>query len=183
MRACHLTRGDCLNIQIDSREKARAIQKIVAEFDRRGVDHFVSKLYVGDYMNYDNPRLIIDRKQNLTELCSNVCQGHNRFRDEMLRAREHGISMIILCEHGKDVKRLEDVIWWDNPRRHKRVKNADTGRWEERETNATTGEKLYKILCTFQRKYGCRFLFCKKEDTGRRIIELLGGEPGDGGGD
>ena len=37
-----------MNIQIDSREKARAIQKIVAEFDRQGVDHFVSKLYVGD---------------------------------------------------------------------------------------------------------------------------------------
>lgn len=84
-----------MNIQIDSREKARAIQKIMAEFDRQGVDHFVSKLYVGDYMNFDNPRLIIDRKQNLTELCSNVCQGHNRFRDEMLRAQEHGIRMII----------------------------------------------------------------------------------------
>lgn len=79
-----------MNIQIDSREKARAIQKIVAEFDRRGVDHFVSKLYVGDYMNFDNPRLIIDRKQNLIELCSNVCQGHNRFRDEMLRPRSMG---------------------------------------------------------------------------------------------
>lgn len=165
-----------MNIQIDSREKARAIQKIVAEFDRQGVDHFISKLYVGDYMNYDNPRLIIDRKQNLTELCSNVCQGHNRFRDEMLRAREHGIQIIILCEHGKGIERLEDVIWWDNPRRHKRFLDPVTGRWTERETKATTGDKLYKILCTFQTKYGCRFLFCDKKDTGRRIIELLGGD-------
>ena len=48
-----------MNIQIDSREKARAIRVIVEEFDRRGVHYFVSKLYVGDYMNYDNPRLII----------------------------------------------------------------------------------------------------------------------------
>lgn len=179
MKACPSTRGDCLNIQIDSREKARAIQKIVAEFDRQGVDHFISKLYVGDYMNLDNPRVIIDRKQNLNELCSNVCQGHNRFRDEMLRAQEHGIEMIILCEHGKGIECLKDVIWWDNPRRHKRVKNAETGRWEEWETKATTGDKLYKILCTFQRKYGCRFLFCEKEETGRKIIELLGGEPVD----
>ena len=51
-------------IQIDSREKARAIKKIVEEFDRKGIKHPVSKLMVGDYMNYDNPRLIIDRKQN-----------------------------------------------------------------------------------------------------------------------
>ena len=63
-------------IQIDSREKDRAIRKIVEEFDRRGVKHPVSKLMVGDYMNYDNPRLIVDRKQNLSEVCSNVCQGH-----------------------------------------------------------------------------------------------------------
>lgn len=163
-----------MNIQIDSREKSRAIQKIVEEFDRCGVDHFVSKLYVGDYMNYDNPRLIIDRKQNLTELCSNVCQGHNRFRNEILRAREHGIELIVLCEHGKGVDCLEDVIWWDNPRRYKRAKNPVTGRWETHETKATTGDKLYKILCTFHEKYGCRFLFCDKKETGKRIIELLG---------
>ena len=59
------------------------------------------------------------------------------------------------------------------------MKNAETGCWEEWETKATTGDKLYKILCTFQRKYGCRFLFCEKEETGRKIIELLGGEPVD----
>ena len=76
-------------IQIDSREKSRAIKKIVAEFDRQGIKHPVSKLMVGDYMNYDNPRLIIDRKQNLTELCANVCQDHERFRRELILAREH----------------------------------------------------------------------------------------------
>lgn len=172
-----------MNIQIDSREKAKAIQKIITEFDRQSVDYFVSKLYVGDYMNYDNPRLIIDRKQSLLELCGNVCQDHNRFRDEILRAGEHGIELIILCEHGKGIERLEDVIWWDNPRRTERYKDLSTGRWIQRETKAITGEKLYKILSTFQRKYGCRFLFCSKEETGKRIIELLGGELVDGGRD
>jgi hypothetical protein len=162
-----------LNIQIDSREKAKAIQKIITEFDRQGVNYFVSKLYVGDYMNFDNPRLIIDRKQNLSELCNNVCQEHNRFRDEILRAREHGIKLIVLCEHGKGIECLEDVIWWKNPRRIERYKDLKTGKWMERETKAITGETLYKILCTFERKYGSRFLFCDKKDTGRRITELL----------
>lgn len=170
-----------MNIQIDSREKAKAIQRIITEFSNQGVDYFVSKLYVGDYMNYDNPRLIIDRKQSLLELCGNVCQDHQRFRDEILRANEHGIQLIFLCEHGKGVECLEDVIWWDNPRRIERYKDLKTGRWMQRETKAITGEKLYKILSTIQRKYGCRFLFCKKEETGKRIIELLGGESGDGG--
>ena len=91
-------------IQIDSREKARAIQKIVAEFDRREIKHPVSKLMVGDYMNYDNPRLIVDRKQNLSELCSNVCQDHDRFRRELMLAKENGIKLVILCEHGNDIE-------------------------------------------------------------------------------
>ena len=112
-------------IQIDSREKARAITKIVETFDCHGIKHPVSKLMVGDYMNYDNPRLIIDRKQNLSELCSNVCQDHERFRRELIRANENGIRMIFLVEHGKDIKRLEDVIWWENPRRWKRRQNPD----------------------------------------------------------
>ena len=161
-------------IQIDSREKARAIKKIVAEFDRQGIKHPVSKLLVGDYMNYDNPRLIIDRKQNLSELCSNVCQDHERFRRELLLAKENGIQLIVLIEHGNGFRQLSDVLWWDNPRRWKRTRNPDTGKWENVETKAMQGETLYKILCTQERKYGVKFLFCEKEDTGSEIIRILG---------
>lgn len=159
-------------IQIDSREKARAIKKIVAEFDKQGISHPVSKLLVGDYMNYDNPRLIIDRKQNLSELCSNVCQDHDRFRRELLLARQNEIQIVFLVEHGKGIECLKDVIWWDNPRRFKRIRDA-SGHWKEIETKAMQGDTLYKILCTQERKYGCRFLFCDKEDTGKEIIRIL----------
>lgn len=159
-------------IQIDSREKARAIKKIVEEFERRGISHPVSKLMVGDYMNYDNPRLIIDRKQNLSELCSNVCQDHERFRKELILAKENEIQIIFLVEHGKGIERLSDVVWWENPRRFKRIKDA-SGKWTDVETKAMQGETLYKILCTQERKYGCRFLFCEKEDTGKEIIRIL----------
>lgn len=170
-------------IQIDSREKARAIKKIVAEFDRHGVKHPVSKLMVGDYMNYDNPRLIIDRKQNLSELCSNVCQDHERFRRELIKAQENGIQMVILVEHGKGIRSLEDVIWWENPRRWKRVKDPDTGRWAEIETKAMEGHVLYKVLRTQERKYGVKFLFCEKKDTGKEIIRILSGDGYDQGRD
>lgn len=162
-------------IQIDSREKARAITKIVSEFDRQGITHPVSKLMVGDYMNYDNPRLIIDRKQNLSELCSNVCQDHERFRRELMIAQKNEIQLVFLVEHGNGIRQLTDVIWWENPRRWKRRKNPDTGKWEDVETKAMTGETLYKILCTQERKYGCRFLFCDKEQTGAEIVRILSG--------
>lgn len=147
-------------IQIDSREKAKAIQKILSDFDKAGVKHLTSKLYVGDYMNYDNPRLVVDRKQNLTELASNVCQDHDRFRNEIIRANENGIHIIFLCEHGQGIDCLEDVIFWKNPRLKKSNK-------------AITGEKLYNILTTIERKYGVEFLFCSKAQTGTEIIRLL----------
>ena len=160
-------------IMIDTREKIKAIEKIVSEFDRQKIGHISSKLYIGDYLNFDNPRLVIDRKQNLSELCSNVCQQHKRFREELKRAAEHGMKLIFLCEHGKNIKCLEDVANWENPRRYIRTKDL-IGRWQTRKTKAISGEVLYKILSTMQERYNCEFLFCNKSETGKRIIELLG---------
>lgn len=154
-----------MTIQIDSREKARAIQKIIATFDKRGVKWFISKLPVGDYMSLDNPRLIIDRKQNLSELCNNVCQQHKRFRAELERANEYGIKLVVLCEHGKNIKSLSDVMQWVNPRLKK-------------SPMAVSGERLYKILSAMSQKYNVDFLFCTKAETGQRIIELLRGDAG-----
>lgn len=81
-----------MDIQIDTREKQRAVRKILKTFDDNGVKHFSSKLLVGDYMSLDNPRLIIDRKQNLQELCGNVCQQHERFKRELLKHCTHIIA-------------------------------------------------------------------------------------------
>lgn len=111
-------------------------------------------------MNLDNPRVVVDRKQNLTEVCANVCQDHDRFRAELLRAQEQGIKVYVLTEHGNGVESLEDVIWWMNPRLKVSPK-------------AITGEKLYRILQTLERKYECKFVFCTKEQTGAKILELL----------
>lgn len=165
------TRGDYLVIQIDSREKPRAINSIIAEFDRQNISHYTSKLFVGDYMSLENPMLIVDRKQNLTELCSNVTQDHERFRNELIRAKDNGIQLIILCEHGGDIESLEDVIFWENPRSKKRVKV--NGKWQEVKTKATSGQTLYNILTTLNRKYGVQFEFCDKKNTGKRIVEIL----------
>ena len=182
-----------LTIQIDSREKARAIKKILAAFDKQGVKHYISKLFVGDYMSLDNPRLIIDRKQNLSEICGNVCQGHDTFRDELIRAQDNGIKLIFLIEHSNQVKSIDDVEKWKNPRRFVKTKiwvddkllTDEKGEeyWEPghfetitKETKAMTGETLAKVMRTQERKYGVKFMFCDKLHTGQRIIEILGGE-------
>ena len=165
-----------MDIQIDSREKSRAIRKIIKIFDEQGIKHFSSKLMVGDYMSLDNPRLIIDRKQNLQELCGNVCQQHERFKRELLKAMQAGIQLVILVEHGAEIKSLEDVYFWKNPRKHEVRWKVVNGKREKyaASAKAVDGEQLYKSLCTIQDRYHVRFEFCEKKDTGKKIIEILG---------
>ena len=151
-----------MQIQIDSREKAKAITKILAEFKKQNIAHFVSKLYVGDYMSLDNPRLIIDRKQNLSEVYSNLCHDRKRFAAELEKARDAGIKLIILCEHGGRIKTVDDVVNWKNPQLQK-----NPYAWD--------GNCLRHWMRRFEKLYGTEFLFCDKSSTGRKIIELLGG--------
>jgi len=165
--------GNTMIIQIDSREKQKELNRIIPQIESMGVKWFKSKMYCGDYQSMDNPRLCIDRKKDLQELCGNVCQQHERFRAELIRARELGIKIIILCEHGHGITCLEDVIFWQNPRR--KVREYVDGKWQTFETKAMRGEHLYKILSTQMERYGVEFEFCDPGETGRRIVELLGG--------
>lgn len=145
-------------IQIDSREKK--FKHITDSFDRDGVKWFISKLVVGDYINLDAPRLAIDRKQNLQELVGNICQQHERFRAELLRALDLGIRLIFLVEHSKSIRCLSDVRHWKNPR----LKMSPM---------ALDGFELYRRLVTLENKYGTQFYFCAPEETGQRIVQLL----------
>ena len=150
-------------IQIDTREKPAAIQRILKDFKNNDVKFFKSKMYVGDYSNPYKPGIVIDRKQNLSEICSNVAstaEEHERFRSEIVRANEIGIKVIVLIEHGHGYKTLNDIKFWDNPRLKKSPR-------------ATSGDKLYKILKTMCDKYDMEVLFCEKSETGAKIRELL----------
>jgi hypothetical protein len=149
-----------MTIQIDSREKPQARERIQNQFIQRGVKFYVSKMWVGDYGSLDNARLAIDRKQNLSEVCSNLCQQHERFRAECVRAQEADIRLIFLVEHGRGIESLEDVKRWQNPRRKTSPK-------------ATNGEQLAKAMQTMAERYGIEWLFCDPAVTGFEIVRLL----------
>lgn len=150
-------------IQIDSREKARAIEKILREFDKQGVKHISSKLYAGDYIDMEHPLLIIDRKQNIREIASNVTSEHKRFKAELEKVKEIGAKMIILIEEdtidGKPIESLEDIMLWE----------PKPGQ------GTVSGMRVYKILANWVRVYPMEVQFCNKRYTGKRIIEILGG--------
>lgn len=147
-----------MTIQIDTREKARAIQLIRAEFKRQNIKTITSKLYVGDYARIDNMTTVIDRKQNLNELAGNVIE--KRFHTEIQRAHEHGIKIIFLIEHGRNIRDLIDVLFWDNPR----LKESP---------RCISGDHLFKCMNTMTDRYGVEWQFCTKSETGKRIIEIL----------
>lgn len=151
-------------IIIDSREKRHAITRIVDYFDNNRISHVTSKLIVGDYQRHDNPLVVVDRKQNLSELCTNLGTDKRRFMDEIRLAKELGVKLTILCEHGGAIHELKDVAGWNNP-------------MLEKYPNAITGRDLMERMYRVHIAYGVDFLFCDKRSTGRRIAEILGVEP------
>lgn len=148
---------------VDTREKPRAIVRILAEFDRQGVEYVRRALSFADYADPEKlPGIVIDRKQNLIEVAGNVVQQRARFVREIERCNRAGCHLVVLVEHGNRIRTLEDVITWKNPR----LKDSPY---------AVSGERLYKIMKAMAVHYGIEWRFCNKQSTGRRIIEILGG--------
>jgi ERCC4-type nuclease len=155
-----LRRWLVLVVQVDSREKTHIITDILKQFEEADVQYVISKLYVGDYMIYGHPEIVVDRKHNLAELAGNVTKEHDRFAAELTNAKAVGTKIIILVEDG-NIQSLEDVKTWKS--RNTKVK----------------GEVLFKILSTMLSetdKYDFDIKFCKKTETGKEIIKILKGE-------
>ena len=171
---------------IDTREKPRAIERTLKFFDDNGVRHISSKLYCGDYQLLSNGRKVVDRKQSLTEVESNLTQQHERFRAEAVRAQEAGIELVILVEHSRYINSLNDVAnSWQNPRlfaycRRNHISTRGDVKANIAEYVAAGGQKppisglqLAKTMYTMSEKYGIRWEFCDKYHTGERILEIL----------
>lgn len=148
---------------IDSREKPKAIGKILDYFNQHCIEYEVSKLLFGDYMDWNRPGIVVDRKQNIAELAKNCTVEHERFRREMEKARKAGAELVVLVEQNRykdrgewvEIDSIEDLIRWSSP--HTMVR----------------GEKVYRVLASWTAKYPLRVEFCDKRSTGRKIVEIL----------
>lgn len=126
-------------------------------------------------------KLSIDTKKDLLEVCGNICSGsHNRFRDEVIMAQKMGARLIVLVEEA-GIKDIKDVFHWINPRlrRYNQIKYMHgQGRWQTTalpKRPPTDGKTLAKAMITMQEKYGVEWLFCRPQDAGEVIIEILEG--------
>jgi hypothetical protein len=116
-------------------------------------------------MEYGNPLLVIDRKQNIQELAQCCASDHERFKRELERAKKVGAHLVILVEQDRyqdrdewiRVQTIEDLMRWSSP--HTQVR----------------GEKVYRVLASWMVKYPISVRFCHKRDTGKEIIRILYG--------
>lgn len=166
------------------------VQDVLDRKAKRDID--IKKMdFVGTY------DVCVDTKKDIEELLSDVIgKQHPRFRDECIFAQNNNIKLYILVEniggeightgiYNKTIESLSELHSWKNPRlfimqnssevigyykngkpRYKRV---------QKYPKATKGEQLMKACMTMEHKYGCTFLFCKPNEAGEIVINLLRG--------
>lgn len=148
---------------VDTREKPKAIQGILKYFDSMHVTHESTKLLFGDYMDFNRPHTVVDRKQNIAELAKNCTAEHERFRRELERAQKANSTLVILVEQNRyrdrdrwiHVEDITDLMLWESPH------------------TAIRGEKVFRVLRAWMSKYPLRVEFCDKRSTGKRIYEII----------
>ena len=150
-------------IIVDSREKPKAIRRILDYFDEHGVQYMISKMLFGDYMEYNHPAVVVDRKQNIAELAKNCTIEHERFRRELQRAKDCNATLIILVEQNRYIDRGEMV---------KVETIQDLLRWSSSHTQVR-GEKIFRVLASWSAKYPIKVVFCDKRSTGKVIRKML----------
>lgn len=148
---------------IDTREKPKAIETIMKQFREAGIRYERTKLLFGDYMDWNRPHLVVDRKQSIGELAMNCTRDHDRFKRELERAKAVGATLVILVEQNRykdrerwiHVETIEDLMLWSSPH------------------TTIIGEKVYRVLRAWCSKYDLDVQFCDKRQTGKRILEIL----------
>lgn len=145
-------------------------------------------LYAGDYMLVGTP-LSIDTKANIQELNGDIYgSDHERFRAELIRAKEAGIKLIILTET-EHVASLDELGKWREPNSEycRRGGKPSLEAWckknKKRMPKGTPrriyGSQLAKSCRTMQEKYGCEFYFVSPLRSGELILDMLMTEPAD----
>ena len=146
-------------LQIDSRESNN--KKIKEYFDSIGQEYFVSKLPCGDYANPQNMKVVVELKHShndgLGELVMNLCRTitHQRFKNEVMLSKKIGVERFIVLIASKDITSVDEIHLWKN------------------KYGKVSPETFEKIVKTFRDKYDIEFTFCKPNECGKAIIELL----------
>ena len=139
-------------------------QHILDYFDKQKIQHKKTTMKTCDYsamilkndelgLPYDitlEPVILIERKNSLEELSSNIANGRETFRNEWIRAKESGANLYLVVESGS----FSDI--------------------DKHNYNARYNEKaFYNTLLSWQHDYNFKMHFVTKELIGKHILRLL----------
>ena len=147
----------------DTRQQSGKHDNISAQLSAAGIEIRRTKLANGDYAV--PPPISVDTKKGMSEVYQDIVGDHERFRAECIRAQNDGTKLVILVEC-ENIRRIEDVEHWHNPLQTRGIK-------------VRPSKAVMRSMQTMADKYGIEWQFCRKTETGKRIIEILGGD-GDG---
>lgn len=120
-------------------------------------------------------------------------QRYGFLHRDIKRAVNNGTKFILLIETGRNINSIDDVEhhfvnkrqWlyeqkirkdWDIPRRvdfNQAISDLKL-HGANIPIGPMNGERVAKIMRTMEEKYGVEFQFCRKSESGKRILELLG---------
>lgn len=149
------------------------IQDVLDRKTKRGIEP--KKMdFLGTYT------VCVDTKRDMNEIEGNIIgKAHARFRDELILAQNNGIKLYVLVENRDKINDVRDVFRYTSKRRLNWLKYNKLHQ-EGRALNIVipskppvSGANLAKSMLTMQERYGVTFLFCKPEESGKKIIDLL----------
>ncbi len=151
-----------MHIQEDTRQQAGKHDLKHEWFEEHGIELVRSKLPFGDYAAL--PSIAVDTKKDMEEIASNICgKQHQRFINECKAAKAAGCKLVILVENRVGISDISQVGGWVNPR----------AVYSE---HCVQGPRLQRAMMTISERYGAEFHFCRPEEAGERIMEILNGD-------
>lgn len=112
--------------------------------------------YTAEYMNVDSTACsaaqiaCVERKQGLTEICTNFTAGRERFKREFERAKADGCHVHLIVENDNYEKL-----------------------YAQKYRSKFLPQSLIASLLSWSIRYGIQIHFCKPETTGRLISEIM----------
>ncbi len=160
------------------------IAENVEDMSRMIYDSDVGRFPEVEILEYCNKH---DFPDEVEKKLQNLYVSRHGFFHRGLKRSEHGqVKLYVLVENNDGVRNLDDLKKWENPRlAYRKRTNKVIGTYKNGKPKyltvrkfptAMTGEKLSKACRTMQERYGTTFLFTTPEESGRKILELLGVE-------
>ena len=131
-------------------------------------------------------KIAVDRKNSIDEICGNLCSSqreHERFREEAITAQKAGAKFYVVIETEENIRSLDDIRKWSNPRLHRYNKINYMHRLAKWQNVKNPGKRppcdnirLMKTMYTMAQKYSINWIFCSPYESAAKIVELLTGE-------